>query len=56
VTLVMFPILVTMYVRLARREERQAAAEFGDEYASYAKRTPAFLPRPSAVFARYYRS
>jgi len=56
VTLVMFPILVTMYVRLARREERKAAAEFGDEYASYAKRTPAFLPRPGAMFARYYRS
>ena len=29
-TLVMFPILVTMCVRLARREEREALAEFGD--------------------------
>jgi protein-S-isoprenylcysteine O-methyltransferase Ste14 len=46
-TLVMFPILVTMYVRLARREEREVLAEFGDVYARYAARTPAFFPRLS---------
>jgi protein-S-isoprenylcysteine O-methyltransferase Ste14 len=45
VTLIMFPILVTMYVRLARREEREVLSEFGDEYRRYANRTPAFLPR-----------
>ena len=45
VTLVMFPILVFMYVRLARREEQDARAEFGDAYARYAATTPAFLPR-----------
>lgn len=45
VTLVMFPILVVMYVLLARREERDAIAEFGEEYVRYAGRTPAFLPR-----------
>jgi protein-S-isoprenylcysteine O-methyltransferase Ste14 len=44
VTLAMFPILVYMYVRLARREEREASAEFGEEYSRYAKRTPAFFP------------
>jgi protein-S-isoprenylcysteine O-methyltransferase Ste14 len=43
-TLAMFPILVTMYVRLARREEREALATFGEEYARYMERTPAFLP------------
>jgi protein-S-isoprenylcysteine O-methyltransferase Ste14 len=29
-TLLMFPILVTMYVKLAQREEREALAEFGE--------------------------
>lgn len=43
-TVAMFPVLVFMYVRLARREERQALAEFGDEYRRYAARTPAFVP------------
>lgn len=43
-TLIMFPILVTMYVRLARREEREVQAEFGEVYARYARKTPAFFP------------
>ena len=46
-TLVMFPILVTMYVRLARREERNALAEFGDAYVHYAAAIPAFFPHLS---------
>ncbi len=46
-TLAMFPVLVFMYVRLARHEEREVAAEFGEEYARYAARVPAFFPRPS---------
>lgn len=45
ITLIMFPILVTMYVRLARREEREALAEFGADYARYVAATPAFVPR-----------
>jgi protein-S-isoprenylcysteine O-methyltransferase Ste14 len=44
-TLVMFPILVMMYVRLARREEREALTAFGEAYACYAALTPAFFPR-----------
>ena len=44
-TLVMFPLLVTMYVRLARHEERSALAEFGEEYTRYMAAVPAFFPR-----------
>jgi protein-S-isoprenylcysteine O-methyltransferase Ste14 len=43
-TLVMFPILVTMHVKLAHREEREAADTFGDAWNSYAACTPAFVP------------
>jgi protein-S-isoprenylcysteine O-methyltransferase Ste14 len=45
ITLIMFPILVYMYARLARREEREVIAEFGDQYVRYASETPAFFPR-----------
>lgn len=44
-TLLMFPVLVWMYVRLARSEEREALERFGKEYEAYAARVPAFLPR-----------
>ncbi len=44
-TLLMFPVLVVMYVQLARREERDALAEFGEAYVRYAENTPAFIPR-----------
>lgn len=47
-TVAMFPVLVFMYVRLARREEREALAEFGEEYRRYMDRTPAFIPRPGS--------
>lgn len=43
-TLPMFPVLVWMYARLARQEEREARADFGEQYAQYAARTPAFFP------------
>ncbi len=46
-TLIMFPILVVMYIRLARREERDAMAEFGPAYVAYAAMTPAFFPHLS---------
>ncbi|WP_280478810.1 methyltransferase family protein [Nocardia asiatica] len=43
-TLVMFPILVVVYARLARAEEREVATRFGREWTDYAARTPAFIP------------
>jgi methanethiol S-methyltransferase len=44
-TLAMFPILVFMYLRLARIEEREAQAEFGPAYERYMQQVPAFVPR-----------
>ena len=46
-TLAMFPVLVWMYVRLARSEEQEAMAEFGEAYRQYAARVPSFIPRLS---------
>jgi protein-S-isoprenylcysteine O-methyltransferase Ste14 len=43
-TLLMFPVLVYVYRRLAIREEREVAAELGSVYDDYARRTPRFLP------------
>jgi protein-S-isoprenylcysteine O-methyltransferase Ste14 len=48
-TVLMFPVLVAMYIRLARDEEREVSAEFGDAYARYAAETPAFFPRFGAA-------
>ena len=33
-----------MYVRLAKREEREARTEFGEVYIRYEANTPAFFP------------
>ncbi|NWG54774.1 MAG: isoprenylcysteine carboxylmethyltransferase family protein [Hydrogenophilaceae bacterium] len=45
ITALMFPVLVVMYVRLAKFEEREAEARFGEEWRAYAARTPGFIPR-----------
>ncbi|WP_227997535.1 methyltransferase family protein [Nocardia australiensis] len=45
--LIMFPILVWVYTRLARNEEREVAAGFGDEWTECAARTPVFVPHLS---------
>jgi protein-S-isoprenylcysteine O-methyltransferase Ste14 len=44
-TLVMFPILVVMYARLAVIEEGEMRRLFGPEYDAYVARTPRFFPR-----------
>lgn len=46
VTLVLYPLLLLMYLRLARREEQDALAAFGDAYRRYMQDVPAFVPRP----------
>lgn len=44
-TLIMFPILVAMYVRLAKSEERAALAEFGEAYERYMAAVPGWWPK-----------
>lgn len=52
VTLVMFPVLLMMYTKLARTEEKEIIKEFGKKYENYVKKTPAFIPRFPAITAR----
>ncbi|MFH1346341.1 MAG: isoprenylcysteine carboxylmethyltransferase family protein, partial [Pseudomonadota bacterium] len=49
-TLAMFPVLAVMYVKLARNEEREALAFFGDDYRRYMADVPGFVPRLSRLF------
>ena len=50
-TFVMFPILVWMYTRLAKSEEKDSQKEFGSIWDEYAKETPAFIPRRKKLTA-----
>ncbi len=43
-TLVMFPVMVWIYVRLARREEQEVLRLFGEEYRHYMQSTPFLIP------------
>ncbi len=45
ITLFMAPVLFLAYRRLAKQEERELLERFGELYAEYQARVPAFLPR-----------
>lgn len=42
--LVMFPVMIVMYIHLAKREEADMLLEFGDTYKAYMKKSKMFLP------------
>jgi len=44
-TLIMWPILIFAYYRLAMREEKDMVKQFGQEYLDYKKRVSAFIPK-----------
>jgi len=45
ITLLMAPVLLISYYRLARREEHEMLASFREGYREYARQVPAFFPR-----------
>jgi len=45
ITALMFPVLVFVYYRLSKREEREMIELLGDEYRRYAEKTPMFVPK-----------
>lgn len=48
-TVAMYPVLVVMYVRLARIEEREVRGRAGAEWDDYATRTPGWFPHLRAL-------
>ena len=55
-TLVMFPILLVMYGRLAITEEAEMRKRFGAEFETYAQRTPRFFPKLGASVPAEHRA
>jgi protein-S-isoprenylcysteine O-methyltransferase Ste14 len=45
--LVMWPLLVIQYYRLAKKEEKEMLSQFGEEYKEYMEKVPMFFPRLS---------
>lgn len=41
----LFPVIIFVYVLLARSEERKMLKRFGEEYRAYRLRVPGFIPR-----------
>jgi protein-S-isoprenylcysteine O-methyltransferase Ste14 len=44
-TLLLYPVLVFLYYRLARTEDKQMQTQFGDQFLEYKQNVPMFIPR-----------
>ncbi len=53
IILVMFVTMLFVYYALARREERECARKYGENYMNYLGKTSMFLPGDSFVFRRF---
>jgi protein-S-isoprenylcysteine O-methyltransferase Ste14 len=52
ITVIMFPILVVMYLKLAKSEEGDSQQRFGAAWDDYADHIPAFIPEWTSLFSR----
>jgi protein-S-isoprenylcysteine O-methyltransferase Ste14 len=44
-TLIMWPILIVLYYRLAKKEEKYLESQYGEKYLLYEKNVPMFIPK-----------
>jgi hypothetical protein len=44
-TLLLWPALVVLYYHLAKKEDEEMEEKFGEEYQTYSRSTPMFIPR-----------
>lgn len=45
ITFALWPIVAVVYYKLAKREEKDAEEEFGEEFLEYKRRVPGWIPR-----------
>ena len=55
ISVLMAPILFWSYIRLARREEQEMEAKFGEEYRIYTAQVPAFIPQRIGLWPNLFR-
>ncbi len=48
-TLILWPFVIAMYVRLAKREEQDVLKQHPETYRAYMQHTPRFIPNPIKV-------
>ncbi len=52
ITLILFPFLVIMYYKLAKREEKDIEERYKKKYLNYKKRVPMFIPDTKTLFKK----
>jgi protein-S-isoprenylcysteine O-methyltransferase Ste14 len=50
-SIAMLPVIIFIYYRLAKREEKKVIEEFGQEYLEYQKEVPMFIPHHAQLQA-----
>jgi protein-S-isoprenylcysteine O-methyltransferase Ste14 len=52
-TLFLWPILVILYYRLAKKEDKELEEQFGEKYRKYKRRVPMLIPRVHIPFVKF---
>ena len=53
-TVILFPVMTYVYLRLAKTEEKDSIRHFGQVYRDYQSQTPAFIPDFNPIIKRTY--